>query len=323
MEKWSVWGESTSFLLSRHWTDYLVNLSLVQREPGRIVLVFPICWFDSRNILFIFNINKTKVLLPINLGIWTWWDIRTYYCLTVCTKIPWNPSRLTITQLHTKWLSSPWCHWVKNKHWWKRKQTKKPSPQHTDEKRGLREWFFSLLHIYFLEPIKLESQHMEDRTAKLPRSWQVATRLIPASPFCGEPYQTPLLIGGYGKNRYKSAEVLSANACIQLMHSAGFWNLQPSRNTTKGFLSYENALSSSLRCLVSSTSYFIGSCQWSLLRRLHQATQCNSQEAEMSAVLVIYTGILKTQGKENGTRTLFATNCTATKRALTAPRDSD
>lgn len=60
---------------------------------------------------------------------------------------------------------------------------------------------------------------------------------------------------------------------------------------------------------------------------MHQATQCNSQEAatpraEMSAVLVIYTGILTTQGKENGTRTLFATNCAATKRALTSPRDS-
>lgn len=35
----------------------------------------------------------------------------------------------------------------------------------------------------------------------------------------------------------------------------------------------------------------------------------------MSAVLVIYTGSLKTQGKENSTRTLIVTNCTITKKA--------
>lgn len=327
MEKWSVCSrKSTYFLLSRHWTDYLVNLSLVQREPGKIPLVFPFCWVDSRNI---FNTNLKKCFYQL---IWEYGQEGTFIFTTVllyAQNPPWNHSRLTITRLHPNDFLLPGViEWrtalVKEK-----ANKQKKSPQHTDVKRGLRECFF-LCYICFLERIKLESQHKEDRTAKLPRSWQVATRLIPTYPFCGDAYQKSLLRGGYGKNRYKSAEyflpmpVYNANACIQLTHSAGFWNLQPSRNINTGLLSYLDALSRSLWCLVFSTSYFIGSCQWSLLRRMHQATQCNSQEAatprsEMSAVLVIYTGSLKTQGKENGTRTLTCNKLHYHKKARNIP----
>lgn len=87
-----------------------------------------------------------------------------------------------------------------SKHWWK---------------EGIKGMFF-LCYIFFPEHSQLETQLTEDRLAKLPWSWQVATRLIPTSPLCkGDAYQKSLLIGGYGKNRYKSAEVLCANACIQ------------------------------------------------------------------------------------------------------------
>lgn len=158
--------------------------------------------------------DKTKVLLPINLGMWTRRDIHTYHCITVCTKTPWNPRRLTITHLPPKLLSSPWCHWVSEKYRWKRKQTK--PTQNSNEKRELRECFFFATYVSWNISNRSPST-LRRRTAKLPRRWQVARRLIPTSPFCGDAYQEPLLTGGYGKNRYKSAEVLSANACIQLM----------------------------------------------------------------------------------------------------------
>lgn len=197
------WGGSTSFLLSRHWTDYLVSLSLVQIEPGKIVLAFPFCWFDSRNI---FNMNKTKVLLPIILE---YGQEGTFVLTTVLLYAPKPPeipadlllltcSPMTYCSLNDLLLPGA-IEWGTSIG--ERENNPKKPPQNTDEKRGLRECFF--FATCFLEHTKLESQHIEDRTATLPWSWQVATWPTPISPFCGDAHQKSLLIGGNGKNRYK------------------------------------------------------------------------------------------------------------------------
>lgn len=175
--------------------------------------------------------------LPINLGIQARYRIHTYCLVSLyALKPPEIPTNLTISNWLSK-LLSPWCHHVRDKHWWKRKQTK---PKH----RWKRDWGnFFFLHTCFLEHVNLEPQDGETywgQSSKAsrekgyrtkPTSGKV-TQLIPNFPFCGDPCQESPVTGNYGKTRYKSAKQSTLYHCldVMLMHSTGFWNLRPSWN---------------------------------------------------------------------------------------------